>query len=430
MKSRLFSVLLIMFIVNRLNGQWYGTSPLWTPSNVGIGTSVPDAKLHIVGNAGILNLQGEDHIYIQWFPDGYGAGRKAYTGFPGAAWNDFYISNEIPDGKIVLNPGSNSPVQLNYGASKKLETTSTGIRISGNSTNNSNLLVLHNTANWATPMISNISWQDYASANVAAIGAKYDPSISTVDILFNSQYNNGYKETSETSMIIKGNGNVGIGKIDPTFRVHIANTNLDNSAFNTLLAIDGNTNDESTNNNFDASKPSVGLVFRREWNSGGIPRALAGIYAWGAYNWAGGLAFTTTPAYAYGVQHTRMVITDDGNVGIGNTTPGDFKLNVSGKIRANEIVVNTSGADFVLDPGYNLPDLAEVEKYIEENKHLPDVAPALDMQTEGMNVSEMQTKLLQKVEELTLYLIVMEKKNKVQDLKIKELENKLKMTVQ
>ncbi|HEX2921878.1 MAG TPA: hypothetical protein VHO50_12015 [Bacteroidales bacterium] len=98
-----------------------------------------------------------------------------------------------------------------------------------------------------------------------------------------------------------------------------------------------------------------------------------------------------------------------GGVGIGIMDPGIYKLNVSGKIRADEIVVNTSGADFVFDPGYNLLDLAEVEKYIEENKHLPDVAPASEMQSDGMNVSEMQTKLLQKVEELTIYLIEQQK---------------------
>ncbi|HEX2920401.1 MAG TPA: hypothetical protein VHO50_04465 [Bacteroidales bacterium] len=115
-------------------------------------------------------------------------------------------------------------------------------------------------------------------------------------------------------------------------------------------------------------------------------------------------------AFHTGGYSERLRITDDGNVGIGTTDPGNYRLNVSGKIRADEIVVNTSGADFVFDPGYNLPELAEVEKYIEENKHLPDVASAYEMQTDGMSVSEMQTKMLQKIEELTLYIIELNKK--------------------
>ncbi|HEX2921877.1 MAG TPA: hypothetical protein VHO50_12010 [Bacteroidales bacterium] len=116
-------------------------------------------------------------------------------------------------------------------------------------------------------------------------------------------------------------------------------------------------------------------------------------------------------------QSVKSNLIVDGSVGIGNNNPGSYKLNVSGKIRADEIVVNTSGADFVFDPDYNLPDLAEVERYIEENKHLPDVAPASEMQADGMNVSEMQTKMLQKIEELTLYVI--ELKKEIETLKSK-----------
>ncbi|HEX2920402.1 MAG TPA: hypothetical protein VHO50_04470 [Bacteroidales bacterium] len=118
----------------------------------------------------------------------------------------------------------------------------------------------------------------------------------------------------------------------------------------------------------------------------------------------------------------RLRINTVGNVGIGTSDPGVYKLNVSGNIRANEIIVNTSGADFVFDPEYNLPDLAEVENFIKENRRLPDVAHASEMQSEGMNVSEMQTKLLQKMEEMTLYIIDQEKRIKLLEEKLKEYE--------
>jgi hypothetical protein len=109
-------------------------------------------------------------------------------------------------------------------------------------------------------------------------------------------------------------------------------------------------------------------------------------------------------------------------VGIG-TSPGNYKLNVAGRIRANEVVVNTTGADFVFAPDYKLPSLSELESYIKENNHLPDLASATEMKENGMNVSEMQTKLLQKMEEMTLYIIELNKKNELQNMK-NELQNK------
>ncbi|MBO4361835.1 MAG: hypothetical protein J5823_03510 [Paludibacteraceae bacterium] len=90
-------------------------------------------------------------------------------------------------------------------------------------------------------------------------------------------------------------------------------------------------------------------------------------------------------------------------------------VNCSGKIRATEIIVNTSGADFVLDKNYELRSLDDVNSYIQENQHLPEIPSAKQMQEEGMSVDQMVVKLLQKVEELTLYTIQQEER-------IKELE--------
>ena len=98
-----------------------------------------------------------------------------------------------------------------------------------------------------------------------------------------------------------------------------------------------------------------------------------------------------------------------GNVGIGTSSP-THKLDVRGTVRANEVIVNTAGADFVFADDYSLRPLKEVEQFITENKHLPDIAPADSMVQNGVGVSEMQIKLLQKIEELTLYVIEQEKR--------------------
>jgi hypothetical protein len=114
-----------------------------------------------------------------------------------------------------------------------------------------------------------------------------------------------------------------------------------------------------------------------------------------------------------------MRIDKDGNVCIGTTTP-DSKLTVSGKIHSREVKVTVdAGADFVFEKNYALKPLAEVEQYITENKHLPEIASAAEMKKSGLELGEMNIKLLQKVEELTLYLIK-------QDKRIQELEKQLK----
>jgi len=122
---------------------------------------------------------------------------------------------------------------------------------------------------------------------------------------------------------------------------------------------------------------------------------------------------------------TKLFINLNGNVGIGTTEPGNYKLNVAGSIRADAIVCNTTGADFVFEPTYKLRPLAEVETFIKQNKHLPNVAPAAEMQTNGVSMGEMQAKLLEKVEELTLYSIEQDKKFKEQEKINTELKQRL-----
>ncbi|MDR2887352.1 MAG: hypothetical protein LBV26_05030 [Bacteroidales bacterium] len=119
-----------------------------------------------------------------------------------------------------------------------------------------------------------------------------------------------------------------------------------------------------------------------------------------------------------------MTLKTNGNVGIGTTNPTS-KLTVSGDIYAREIKVNPSaGADFVFATDYRLRPLNEVETFIKDNRHLPDIAPADDMVQNGVNMGEMQIQLLQKIEELTLYLIELKKENEAQQKEIETLKQK------
>lgn len=102
----------------------------------------------------------------------------------------------------------------------------------------------------------------------------------------------------------------------------------------------------------------------------------------------------------------------------------DFKLAVEGKIVASEVVViPPSGipgiwADFVFDSGYNLMPYTELEKYIEENKHLPNVPTEKEMLKEGLDLIKINKDLLRKIEELTLYILDQEKRLKYLETKL------------
>ena len=109
----------------------------------------------------------------------------------------------------------------------------------------------------------------------------------------------------------------------------------------------------------------------------------------------------------------------NGNVGIGTTTP-DQKLTVNGAIHSKEVIVDTNIApDYVfqkyytgkseLKEDYVIPTLAEIESFTKKNHHLPSVPSAKEMQEKGISLGEMSNILLQKIEELTLYIIEQQK---------------------
>jgi hypothetical protein len=99
---------------------------------------------------------------------------------------------------------------------------------------------------------------------------------------------------------------------------------------------------------------------------------------------------------------------------------GSHKLAVNGSILSTSVVVKLVSAwpDFVFSNSYNLRSLSELEKFIKNKGHLPDVPSAEEVEESGINLGEMDAKLLRKIEELTLYVIE-------QNKKIENLENKV-----
>ncbi|MCD0475407.1 hypothetical protein LPB87_13500 [Flavobacterium sp. EDS] len=138
----------------------------------------------------------------------------------------------------------------------------------------------------------------------------------------------------------------------------------------------------------------------------------------------------------------RLVINNQGNIGIGTISPS-YKLDVVGTIRAREIKVDLNGADFVFEETYKLMPLSELEKFVKNKKHLPEIQSANEMEENGTDLGVLTSKLLQKIEELTLYtidqnkkIIELEKRNetieelkqilKLQNEKIEKIKSNLK----
>ncbi|TDQ11553.1 hypothetical protein [Pedobacter metabolipauper] len=116
----------------------------------------------------------------------------------------------------------------------------------------------------------------------------------------------------------------------------------------------------------------------------------------------------------------------NGNVGIGTITPRE-KLSVNGKIRAHEIKVETANwPDYVFEKTYQLPTLLETQTYIKKYGHLPGIPSAQEVNTDGIDLGEMNARLLQKIEELTLHLIEKEEEDK----RIKEDLHEQKLIIQ
>lgn len=109
---------------------------------------------------------------------------------------------------------------------------------------------------------------------------------------------------------------------------------------------------------------------------------------------------------------------ENGNFGIGTKSPAE-KLSVKGKIRAQEIKVETANwPDYVFEKDYQLPSLDEIEQHIKEKGHLQGIPSAEEVKANGVELGEMNAKLLKKIEELTLIVIQLNKKVEQQSIKL------------
>jgi hypothetical protein len=219
---------------------------------------------------------------------------------------------------------------------------------------------------------------------------------------------------SDELMRIGGNGNVLIASTTPsTYKLEVGGI-ISSVGTSRGFSVGSNANDLISNS------PAYGLGMSNTTLNQEIGNAVqvSGYY---------GLTFKTRGTQLTG--GADMTI-QNGIVKIGiklPTTVTDYKLSVDGNIACQKVYVTSPNkwADFVFEKNYKLPSLTETESYINENHHLQNIPSTAEVENKGIDVAEMDAKLLQKIEELYLHMIQMQKSNEVQQKEIETLKKQI-----
>lgn len=359
---------------NDLTLMTHGTSRMTVKrnsGNVGIGTSNPDAKLTVAGD---VNIGGS----------GQGILKVRHV-----------------DGKNYQN-ANNDHLFLNYNTGKSVYVGHTGnhanLLVSGKTgigtSNPHHLLDLGATLGKKLAVYQNSSGNDFYGLGISGY---------TLELHSNSQANDA------PDMVIKSDGKIGVGMTQPEFRMDIYGRTTN------MLRMGVNDGNDLT---FDvASGTGLANIV------GGAKKLSSSAYHYTGTRGAsriqlhdGMLRFYTSNSITgttnQEVTWSLGVVQDkDGKVGIGTEMMGSHKLAVEGSIGAREVLVETGEwSDFVFAEDYELMPLKELRKYIQKNHHLPEIPSEAEVIANGVELGKMNQLLLQKIEELTLYILAQEER--------------------
>ena len=368
----------------------FGASPYlrWEGTNLRLeDTGTSSARLHFKSESG-------DNSYI--FSENYGAnlnrlvintqddGDGDYAVFRNSHWNGGDLDVLEIHRSYILARGSKDWSEVNQGHDMGII----------------HLNPANSTDHYGSAITFGASDKDNGNSAQAGIYTRSDGSYGTKMYFSTTDL---YTDGSKTRMMIDHSGNVGIGYTSPSaqlivgsaFGAAVSGSGGGNAVFGTNIAI---YNGGSNHNQLYSP-------YSHDDNYG-----YAGMHA----RWGNMYFYTSsenTTAGALITPSPRMLINNQGNVGIGTTTPSN-RLEVNGTIRSKEVKVEASPwPDYVFEEDYNLRSLEETEAYIKENKHLPEIPSAKEMKANGLELGEMNMLLLKKIEELTLYVIELKKEN-------------------
>lgn len=391
--KQLLGVITVLVITTNINAQ---TNTFPASGYVGIGTTSPVSQLHVAGN---ITLSSGSKVVYDPIYEIHGYTRYDYPGLPEAAMLRYgYYGHrfETRQGVALVIRGNNNNVGI--GESNPLYKLDVNGTINSTVFSGSNMFLTKNSG-------ASISFNDGTNQN-----AMIEAGTNNHRLEFWVNNNNSLIER----MRIDQNGYVGIGTSAPAQKLDV----------NGGIQISGDPGLVFANSasGYTGSGIVYGYMSRSSGSGGSYPWNTSGtiVLQSESLSGTGGFAFATgtTPS-------VKMAILGSGNVGIGTTDPGNYKLAVNGDVKAKKITISQTGwSDYVFDKNYKLRSLEYLEAFIKENKHLPDVPTAKEVNAKGVSVGDTQALLLKKIEELTLYMIEANKKNDQLTKRIESLEKK------
>lgn len=336
--------------------------------NVGIGTTTPAAKLDVKSSSSLVSqFNGASPMYMSIFEN------DVYRGY----WGSY--SGAAEDVDFGTGAGTTGKLHLTIQAAPRLTIDNTGNVGVGTTSPNykmhvtgGDLFIQSSSGSLRFGYEGSNQWKFPTTGG----GADFRMENTTDGTTFIQRH------------YFAQNGNVGIGTglAVPAARLHVSTSSSE------TIRMQGANPYMSFHDNVDGYKG----------------------YLW--YNGTDMVLGSSTANVRFASNGYRMTINQDGRVSIGsgNTLAAGYLLNVAGKAICEEVKVQLSGGwpDYVFNNDYKLMPLDDLEKSISINKHLPNIPSAADITAaKGFEVGEMNRKLLEKVEELTLYLIDLNKKN-------------------
>jgi len=359
--------------------------------NVGIGTTTPAERLHVAGNqyiAGTSSLVGNVSIGLSNIP-----ANLSITG------------DNFVDGNLNITKGSTP--QLNLLPSDDYVLGQYGWRVNSFSQNSG-------TRRFSIMQI------------VPALQMRTIPGVT-------------FDSTAYERLTILDNGNVGIGTRTPSQSLEVAGNQKVSGSSELLGTVSVGNDAIPADLSVSGCQNVGGLITIKRKSIIPIdfhPDDPGAPHYWRIGSFANGfdsrrfyiskMIPDSTGAFNSSVE--CLTVGENGAVGIGISTPiTNAKLAVNGTIKTKEVNVTTTAdewQDKVFEKDYKLLPAQELADFISTNKHLPDIPAASDVEENGVNVGQMQSLLLKKIEELTLYVLELKKENNELNSRINNLEKK------
>jgi hypothetical protein len=398
--------------------------------NVGIGIAAPAAKLHL---AGLMKIDGgqidiDDNIakvrlIYNGSPKGYfqlggsSGNIEIGTNVTSNATGKLYLETQgfprftiLPEGNVgigTINPQEKLQVVGNIQGSGRIDATGVmetsgglsaiqgaGLYVTGTSLMEGNITASSNITSYGTGSFngninSNTSMTITDAAAILSLKSNSSTEkgfvqLSGDDVRVGTYSSNTLgkfqvRTAGADNLTVASNGNVGIGTETPVSKLHVAGRSLFKGV-GEVLAIDGTSN------------PNIGFYTNGVFKS---------------------FISQSSSELFIGVNNANLHL-DAGQIAIGAVIPAasGYKLTVTGKVICEELKVQLQGAwpDYVFQNKYNLMPMPELRNFINTNNHLPNIPAAAAIEKSGMEVGEMQRKMMEKIEELTLYILQLEEK--------------------